>query len=337
MRQSLSLRRCLSIAALLACAASASPALAAVSPAAATPVQREQAQGRFLRGKELFGQKKFDSALVEFQASLDIVTSPNARLYVGRCLRETNHLVAAYVELGRTAVEAKELSREDPRYERTAQAASDERAALAPKLGFLEIDVSHASDATTLKVGTDEVRRGGWSEPIPVLPGSADVVLETPGHAPVTRTVTLAPGEKKQLAIDAAADAPEPASKPPEVTADTSTGTSKQTLRTLAYVAGGVGVVGFVTFAIFGLKSSSTFSDLEKACPNNRCPPGHDDDISSGKTQQTVANVGLVLGIVGAGAGVTLFLLSRDDKKPDAPTTGVALGPSWIGLKGAFR
>ncbi len=335
---SLSLPRFVSIAALLACTASVSPALAAgVAPSAATPVQREQAQGRFLRGKELFGQKKFEAAMAEFQASYDIVTSPNTRLYVARCLRELNRTVAAYVELGRTAAEAKELAREDPKYEKTAQAANEERAALEPQLGFVQVGVAHAGPTTTLMVGGNEVRREAWNDPVPVAPGNADVVVETPGQAPVTRSVTLAAGEKKQVAIDATPETPPAETKPPDESASAGTGSSKQTMRTLAYVAGGVGVVGFLTFAFFGLKSNATFSDLQKACPNNQCPPGHESDISSGKSQQTVANVGLVFGILGAGAGVTLFLLSRDDKKPDAPTTGVALGPSWIGVKGAFR
>ena len=343
-----------SVAALVACASMAAPApafAAGVSPAAATPVQREQAQGRFLRGRELFAQRKYEPALAEFQASLDIVTSPNTRLYVGRCLRELNRLVAAYVELGRTAVEAKELARDDPRYEKTAQAASDERAALEPKLAFLEIGISHPAPTTTLKVGGDEVRRGGWNEPVPVLPGNADIVVETPGHAPITRSVTLAAGEKKQLAVDASADAPATASvdgaKGPSGADDGSGGgasdaaSKKKTMRTLAYVAGGVGAAGLLTFVYFGLKSSSTYSDLQRACPNGACPPGHDSDISAGKTQQTVANIGLVFAVVGAGAGVTLFVLSNDknDKndKPAQPTASIALGPAWLGVKGAFR
>lgn len=41
-------------------------------------------------------------------ASLDIVASPNTRLYIGRCLRDMGRTVEAYVELGRAAVEAKE-------------------------------------------------------------------------------------------------------------------------------------------------------------------------------------------------------------------------------------
>ena len=87
--------------------AASAPALAAgVDPANATPVQREQAQTHFLKGKASFDRNDLPGALEEFRASLEIVASPNARLYVARTLREMGRLVEAYAEFGRTAAEA---------------------------------------------------------------------------------------------------------------------------------------------------------------------------------------------------------------------------------------
>src|ERR1019366_1023365 len=117
--------------------AQASPARAdGVLPAAATAVQREQAQSRFVRGKDLMARQSYDAALVEFRASHDIVSSPNTRLELARCLLAMGKLVDAYAELGRTAIEAKELRAEDNRYQRAYEAASSERAQLQQKLGF---------------------------------------------------------------------------------------------------------------------------------------------------------------------------------------------------------
>src|ERR1700730_10725219 len=76
-----------------------------VTPATATPVQREQAQARFLRGKELMGKRRYEEALAELRASREIVASPNARLEVARCLLAMGNAVAAYAEFGRTAIE----------------------------------------------------------------------------------------------------------------------------------------------------------------------------------------------------------------------------------------
>ena len=105
-----------------------------VDPLSATPVQREQAQGRFLKGKELYDEGKFEEALAEFMASRGIVASPNARLYRARCLRELKRYVEAYTQFGRTMVEALELAKLEVRYARTADAATRERAELHQKL-----------------------------------------------------------------------------------------------------------------------------------------------------------------------------------------------------------
>jgi hypothetical protein len=313
---------------------------AGVEPAKATPVQREQAQSRFLKGRDLYNAKKYDAALVELNASLDIVASPNTRLYVGRCLRELGRTVAAYAELGRAAVEAKELLRDDTRYEKAAQAANDERAALAPKLGFVEVRITHATPETTLKVATDDVRRGGWEEPVPVAPGTSTIVVETPGHPPIQQQVDVAAGERKSVVIDAV---PEGST---DVVASTpaSDGAASDTaakLRPVMYVTAGLAVVGLATFFIAGAMANGTYSDLKDTCGAGPCPPGHDSDISAGKTQQTFANVGLVVFGVAAAATVTLFVVTSPKKSSSpaaasAATARVTAGPSFVGLQGAF-
>jgi hypothetical protein len=313
----------------------AAPALAAgVAPAQATPVQREQAQSRFLRGKEKLAKGQHADALAEFSASLDIVASPNTRLYVGRCLRDMGRLVAAYVELGRTEVEAKELAREDPRYEKAAQSAHEERAKLEPKLAFINVDIAHGEPATTLKVGGDEIRPGGWSEPIPVLPGTAEVIVETPGRAPIQRSVQIASSERKSIAIDAAEGAPAAVVvvDPPQDHPSPSAGP----MRNMAYVAGGAAVVGLGMFAFFGLKANGTYSDLEKACNSGPCPPERDAQISEGRTQQTTANIGLAVFVIGAAATATLWVLSSPKSDRGSTNARIDVGPSFTGVRGAF-
>src|SRR5258708_16119123 len=130
--------------------ATAGPAFAdGVAPASATPVQREQAQARFARGKELMGKKQFDQALVEFRASHDIVASPNTRLELARCLRAMGRPVAAYAELGRTAVEAKEMVAQDNRYQRAYDSAQAERAEIEPQLRLVSLTLPRPAEGTT--------------------------------------------------------------------------------------------------------------------------------------------------------------------------------------------
>jgi hypothetical protein len=316
----------------------AAPALAdGVLPDAATPVQREQAQSRFLRGKELKGKGNYEEALAEFRASHEIVASPNTRLEIARCLRATGKTVAAYAELGRTAVEAKELIAQDNRYERAYRAAVQERAEIESRLAFVTLTIENATEGTRVLVGGEEILRAAWAEPAPVQAQAAQVVVETPGHARVVRTIQLAAGQHSALAIDAQSGetmdpgsvllSGEPAPSP-------APSGSPQWMRTGAYVAGGVGVAGLAAFAIFGLMAQSTYGDLSHACAGGPCPTDKSGEIDAGKTNETIANVGLAVGIAGAAVGAGLFALSL--KKAPVSTAAFVVMPAWVGVRGTL-
>lgn len=337
----MSMRLC--AASFLALTAFSSPAFAAgVDPGAATAVQREQAQARFTRGKSLYEAGKFDAAAEEFRASNEIVASPNARLYYARALREGGHLVQAYVELGRTSVEAREHAKEDGRYEKAAETAENERNALKPKLGFVMVRVENARDDTKLEVGGEEIRRAGWNEPAPVMPGTTEVVVTSGGGAPVRRTVTVSQGKTEDLTIDAASSgAASSSSASPATGGDSASlstsGSDRTKLRPYSYVAFGVGGAGFLTFVLSGLLANGTYGDLQDKCGSGPCSASLQSEVSRGKTEQTIANVGLVFGVIGAGVGATLFVLSmpKSDSKP-AATLAPTISPGWAGVKGTF-
>jgi len=94
-------------------------------PGCRTDVQREQAQARFSRGKTLYEAGKFDAAADEFKASNEIVASPNTRLYYARALREGGIWWQAYVELGRTEVDAREHAKKTVANEKAAETAAE--------------------------------------------------------------------------------------------------------------------------------------------------------------------------------------------------------------------
>jgi hypothetical protein len=332
--------RPLALAAVLTLMTLATPVLAAgVTPGNETPVQRHQAESLFFRGKSFVVMKKYDEALADFHASLDIVASPNTRLLIARCLRDQGKLVAAYVEFERTLVEAKELVGVDPRYGRAIDGAQDDLKAIEPKIAFVTVHVTNATDTTTLTIAHEEIRRAAWGEPAPVAIGTSDVVVSTPGRTPVQTTITVAAAERKSIDVDAAGSDGSASTGPTSTTpADASGPNDRTKLRPYAYVAAGVGVVGLATFFIAGAMANSKYSDLQSSCPNNACPPSKSDEISGGKSAQTIANVGLVFGILGAGAGVTLYVLGMPKRTTETapPAAALVVGPSWLGVRGAF-
>jgi hypothetical protein len=306
-----------------------------VQPASASPVQREQAQAKFLRGKDLFAHKKFEEALGEFRASIEIVASPNTRLEISRTLRAMARFVAAYSELGRTLVEAKELSAQDSRYQRAYEAAMQERADLQPLLGFVSLTVTNPSEGTRVVVGGEDIRRAAWSEPVPVFGGKTEIDVETPGHAAIQDPVSVAAGATISLTVDAQSGAPDPPEQvaTPAPVAPSPPPQSPSTLRPWAWIAGGVGVAGLATFVISGAIAKSTYDDLQSSCGGGVCPGSKAGEIASGRAQQVVANVGLGVGLVGLAAGGVLYFLSI----PRAPaTSAVFVSPGAVGFRATF-
>jgi hypothetical protein len=314
--------------------------------------QKKQALDHFGAGKQAMDAKDWERAATELRASLDVVDSPNARLELARALRGADKLADAWAEYGRVIESATKLAAKEDRYARTADAATTERGELEAKLAFVTVAVASAPAEATLKVGGRSIPSDQWVSPIAVPPGAVDVVLSDAGGKELARaTVSAAVGQKTSVSIDANAasaakgtgdtntgDDNKPGAEEPKAEAPPASAPFDKTkLRPFSYVAGGVGVAGLATFAIFGAMSNSTYNDLKTACPaaTGGCPPGQQDKISSGKTQQTVANVGLVLGLVGVAAGATLFVLSLPPKAPVA-NAAVVVGPGFLGLKGSL-
>ncbi len=306
--------RTLALVATMLVAARASAA--GVDPGHASAAQREDAQTRFSRGKELYESGKYDDAANEFRASSEVVASPNARLYYARALREAGHYAKAYVELGRVDAEARAYASEDSRYEAAGQAARSEQTALRPKLGFVLVHVANAGTDTTLSVGGEQIERSAWADAVPVMPGPNDVVVASDGRTPVRRSVTTNAGRTEDVTIDAG-DAPSPLAVTSPPPTESSGDFDRTRLRPYAYVAGGVGVAGLATFVVAGLLTNSTYADLQSQCSGSRCAPSTASEISRGKTEQTIANVGLV-GVSSARRPDSRYLCSafRDRDQP---------------------
>ncbi len=326
-----------------------------VSPGDATPAQKKEAMGHFVAGKQAAEAKSWEKAQTELRASLEVVDSPNARLLLARTLRDSGDLAGAWAEYGKTLDDAALLAAKEPRYQETVNAATGERAELDAKLAFVTVVIAHAPADATLKVGGRVIPHDQWSAPIFVPPGTTDVVVaDAAGKELARQTVAATLGQKTAVELDAqpppppapaAPAAPSPDDVPPSDSAAPAkdrvapTSGDRSKLRPYAYAAGGVGVAGFAVFGIFGAMGKSTYHDLQSACPGNACPPDKASEISSGKTQELVANVGLVVGAVGVAAGATLLVLSLGGSSPTAapaPGASLVVAPNFIGLRGAL-
>jgi hypothetical protein len=354
-----------SIALLVAGPARSSP----VPPAQASAAQKKEAMAHFVAGKRAISAKSYDEAIAELRASLQIVDSPNARLELARALRDAGKAADAWTEYERVVEDATRMAATEPRYAQTADAAAAERRDLESKLAFVEVTPEHVPAGATLRVGGRTIPPEQWAAPIVAPPGAVDVVLvDASGKQLARATVAASTGKKTPVTLDAQPPPPAPAPAavepaPPDAAAapasasasapasaaaaDTAASpagdvgpeapSGRSKLRTYAYIAGGVGIAGVASFAIFGLMSDATYNDLTSACPppNHQCPADKQGEISAGRTQQTIANVSAAVGVVGVAVGATLFVLSLSHKS-DAASSALVVGPSFVGVRGSL-
>ena len=187
-----------------------------------------------------------------------------------------------------------------------------------------------------MRVGNYDLSPDQWGKPFPIEPGTAEVTLDTPGRARIRQSLTLVPGDRRDVLLDGAVAGPVMGPAEPVVVASTS---KTNGLRIGGIIVAGVGLVGFGMFAGGGAASSSTYSALKTKCGGDSggCKGQNvDGDISSGRTQQAIANAGLILGIVGVAAGTTMIVLSTRKKSDPGPRTGLVVGPAYAGLSGTF-
>jgi hypothetical protein len=314
----------------------------------ATAEQKQTASKAFEAGMKAVKHKKHDEAYAAFKNSYDAVASPNSHLMMARELVELGRLEEAWAEYEKTAAEADAAAASDKKYESAAQSARNEQNELKKKIGLLVLKVS-PEPGSRVTVRGKEIPQGSWDKPVPVTPGSATVTFIAADGKETTKEVEAAAGSETPVDLAPQAATPATASSSEtsgEASAKLDTSGSKPSLRTWAYVAGGVGIAGVATFAIFGLMNNAKHSKLQDNCNNGQCPADLQSDADAGKRYQTIANIGLVVGVVGLGTGTVLYLISGKQNKEKAARhvparhgpriDGVSLGYRSVAVSGSF-
>ena len=320
-----------------------------VAIAEATPAQRKSADKKLAEGKKLLKAGKAEQAIAAFESAHDTVADPEARLMIARAQQGMGDLLKAHAAYTLAVTETEAL-RSDAKYRDLLQAARKELADLEGVLAHLTIQLRYAPEGTNVTIDGEPLGTRKVGEPILLPPGQVKIVAQTPDGREASRQVTLTAGQNAkvdlafvrddadQVAAGTEAEAePETGSESAPVTSSepSSSGSGK---RTAAFIAGGVGVAGLATFGVLGAMSNSKYNELDDACPNAKCAADQQGNIDDGKLYQTLANVGLVVGVVGLGTSVTLFLVGgsgQSEKKASAMELRV--GMRSIELRGRFQ
>jgi hypothetical protein len=186
----------------------------------------------------------------------------------------------------------------------------------------LDVKDANGNDLTTVKLTVDGrvVADPLGGTPVALDPGEHSFLIESPGHAPLTRTFVLKEGEKGRrekilLAVPQSAPrsavAEEPADRPAQVLPPAG-GLGAQ--KTLALVVAGLGVASIATGAVLGFGASSAYRDQQRDCGSPTDCINHAQAVSDHSTMETEgtwSTVAFVSGGVLLAGGAWLFFTDR--------------------------
>lgn len=302
------------------------------------PGATAEATALYTRGTELYAKEQYAEALDALEQSYALVASPNSSLLIARCLRELKRYADAVRRYELAEAEARErVEQGEPRYVPTAEAASKEGVALRSTLGSVSLRVTGAPAGSIIEMNEAKTRLPD-SGRLTLLspPGEVAITLKPPSGDPITRTALVEKGAEVSIEIVAAPAATSPA---PAKDDDTQKKPSRPWALPAALVAGGVGIAGAAMFLGFGVSSQSTFDRLMQEC-GTKCGARR-DEVEAGAREQTAANVGLALGVIGLAAGGVFTVLWITDPGPPAPSGAarpleLAFGLGEVRLRGTF-
>lgn len=314
-------------------------AVALLTPALPASADAEaDAAKAFDEGRKLFDQKKdAAAALPLFQQAVDQTGSPNARLYLARCLREVGKTTRAYDEMARTVRDARERAEKDERYVATRDAAAAELALLEGKVGHLVITLDSTLKDAQVTLNGGAVASGDLGKPITVLPGEVNVVAKPSDGPDIVRTLAIkaAATESVTLAREASAVVG-PVKQPDKPVAAAPESGGFGVVRGVGIGVAAIGVGGVALFAVGTVKADSDYESLEAACGDGPCPDAsYADVIDSGKTWETVSFVGLGVGIAGVLAG-TAMMIWGGPSEPESPAAAARFEPTADGFRVRF-
>jgi hypothetical protein len=303
-------------------------------------------------GVESYQRGDYAGASERLERAFQVMRAPSLGLWSARALEKLGRLVEAserYLDVTRLDVGGGEAA-----VQKQAQAeAATEREALLPRIPSLLLKVEGAErSAVQCSVDAVSVPAALIGVGRPVNPGTHRVEVRF-GAQTKTEQVTLAEGEKKEVALrfEAASQSPSPeppapstmppAERPPVATPASpasSVSRSSSIQRTLGFVAVGVGGAALVGGGVATLLALNKRSSLSEQCPNDECLPSAHAGADSYNSLRMLSAIGVIGGVVLGSVGVVLLVTAP--ARADAQASRGQLN-AWVrlgsaGISGAF-
>ena len=262
------------------------------------------ARAQFQRGIELEQAGNYTTALEQFRDVGQVRMTPQVRFHIATCEEKLGRLVTA---LGGYQLAFADADKVGADFKTEVEAAVTRLEASIPKL-LIERGVG----AEAAEIQLDGVALGATSigVPVPLDPGPHSVSAKAPGYLPFSQTVSIGQNEAKTVNISLS---PEPVEVLPPRGPSSAGSVEKPNAKLIPYVVGGAGLASLIGSGVFFGLRQSAISDLESQCGPSRaaCPSSAASEYSNLKVYNVAAQVTLGAGVLGVGAGVTLWLLQK--------------------------
>lgn len=305
----------------------------------AAPPERDRrslasAQEDFASAQKLFDQKMYAEALVLFERAYHATKSPNAHLMMARCLLATGKTADAYEALSATAREATQRAETESKYAQTRDSAAAQLILLERRIGKIIVAFAELLPGVSVKLNGVPLSTERFGVPVAVEPGKMVLTAEGPEGQTLRREFDVGAGETRTVALsfEKASDPKETSQDAPKIAADEEAASQGGDLRVVGFATAGLGALGMVVFGVAGAMAESKFATIKEECGYERCTdPKYGPMIDSGKRMDTVANIGLIVGITGILGGGALILLGGPSGGPRSRAS-LAISPKSVGI-----
>jgi hypothetical protein len=312
---------CLALVALTACLLAGPPAFAD------SAADKAAADALFSQAKALMAAGKYAEACPKLEESQRLDPALGTQLNLADCYEHTGRTASAWGLFNEVA----RASEKRGDKERAAEAAR-RAAVLAPTLQKLAIVVPPATRVTGLEVRKDGelVGEGSWGSALPTDPGAHTIEASAPAHkawSTVVRVETSGAGASVEIPrLEALAG-------PPGVGTLTPFWGPQ---RIAGAAVGGVGLVGLVVGAAFGVVTFQKTSDAKPYCSATLpyCTQAGITLENDAKTTANVSNAAFAIGGAAVVAGLVTFFTAPagDSKPPSAVRVGPVIGQGRAGI-----
>ncbi len=140
---------------------------------------------------------------------------------------------------------------------------------------------------------------------VEVDPGKHRIRITRPASKPFETEIIAAQGEKDRVIVGKLVAEQAPPRTPPPLPPPAPERPARAVVPTSSWTAWGIGAAGLLSFSIFAVKARLDYDSYAASC-GQRCSTSERDSVA---TTVTLADVSLVVGLVGAGVGTVLYIL----------------------------